>query len=205
MSLFREIFDAFHARMPKGVKDEHITQVWPHHPEIDPGIKAAQEREQRLALRGKQWEYIGDRLHLEGFPITIRRATSNEKDTRGGIFCVECEDLTPSFTWTLEDAQFVGERWAREIDALPLTPKHEGSPAAGGGMKFQKCSVIKVISIQTHGLVTADTKVLQRIKDAGLTPEEAVEQGMATVEFSTFRLNGGVPLPGEASSEKTEG
>lgn len=120
MSLFRDIFDAFHGRMPKRIKDEHITQVWPHHPEIDPGIKAAQEEDRRQSRRGKHWEFYGDRLHIEGFPITIRRATADEMQTKSGIFCVECDTLPTAFVWDMEDAKFVGERWAREIDALPL-------------------------------------------------------------------------------------
>lgn len=171
-------------------------------------IHVAQEEERRKARRGKNWEYVGDRLHLDGFPITIRRATAEEVRNRGGIFCVECDSLMPNFAWTLEDAQFVGERWAREIDALPLAQK-EGQAEGNGtdfkqGMKFQDCSVIQCIAVEDIGLIMVDTKVLRRIKDAGLTPGLAVEQGMATVEHSTLRLNGDVPLPGEGSSVKTE-
>lgn len=78
----------------------------------------------RDAKHGKVWTLgAGNTLHLTDFPITIKRVEADQQMTFGGRFRVDCDGLTPSFAWTLEDAKFVGERWAREIDALPLIPE----------------------------------------------------------------------------------
>lgn len=161
-------------------------------------IDAAQAEEQRKARRGKHWEYVGDRLHLDGFPITIRRATADEVQRRGGIFCVECDSLMPNFAWTLEDAQFVGERWAKEIDALPLAQK-EG-PAEGGGKDF-KPGVARFVSIVGIGMVLIYGRDLDRLSQAGMTPEEAINRRMATAEKFTFKFKDDAVLPGENSDE----
>lgn len=162
-------------------------------------MKAAQERERRQSRRGKHWEYVGDRLHLDGFPITIRRATADEVRNRGGIFCVECDSLMPNFAWTLEDAQFVGERWAREIDALPLDPGADREPSTGNGERSDDLLIVPLLGV---GLVWANPNELDRICKADITPAEAVEQGLANVdERWRFRLTKGVILPGEQKED----